>query len=431
MAPCLQSKMYQGGVTCSDCHEPHSLDLRVPGNGVCLQCHRADKYDSTQHHHHQQGSPGASCAECHMPPRTYMVVDPRHDHSMRIPRPDLSVKLGTPNACNQCHQDKSPEWAAAQVSDWYGHTPEGIQTYAPALHAMRNRVPDAAGSLAELIRNAQTPDIARATILAGIGPYLSRTTADVLAIGNADSNPMLRAAIPTALEAVPPNAQVRLAWPLLSDPVRAVRIEAARLLAAIPVGELPAEQRVQLDKAMNEYIESQLAMAERPEAQANLGNLYAARGDLDKAVSAYLAASAIEPMFVPAYVNLADLYRSRGDEAAAEKVLRQAAGLIPDSGALHYALGLSLIRQKRASAAVEELRLAARLSPENPRYVYVYAVALNSTGRAQQAIMVLQGAHNAHPNDRDILSALVAFNRDAGNDEQAARYVQKLKLFEE
>ncbi len=423
----LQSKMYHAGVTCSDCHEPHSLDLKAPGNGVCLQCHQADKYDTSGHHFHEAGSPGASCAECHMPPRDYMVVDPRHDHSMRIPRPDLSVKLGTPNACNQCHQDKSSEWAATWVSDWYGHTPEGFQAYALALHAARNQEPAAGGALAELIRNAQTPDIARATALAGIGPYLSRTTADVLAVGLADSSPLLRAAVPTALEAMPPNAQVRLAWPMLSDPVRAVRIEAARLLAAIPAGELPDEQRAQLDRTIDEYIESQLAMAERPEAQINLGNLYAARGEADKAVSAYLEASTLDPMYVPAYVNLADLYRSRGDEVAAEKVLRQAAGSIPDNGDLHYALGLSLIRQKRAQAAVEELRLAARLNPDSPRYLYVYAVALNSTGQPGQAIMVLQGAHNSHPNDVDILNALIAFNRVAGNHEQAKRYAQKLR----
>ncbi len=128
----IQSKMYHAGVTCSDCHEPHSLALRAPGNGVCLQCHQTEKYDKPSHHFHKTGSPGASCAECHMPPRTYMVVDPRHDHSMRIPRPDLSVTLGTPNACNNCHEDKDAEWAAAQVKTWYGAAPTGFQAYAEA-----------------------------------------------------------------------------------------------------------------------------------------------------------------------------------------------------------------------------------------------------------------------------------------------------------
>jgi len=418
-------------VTCSDCHEPHDLSLRAPGNGVCLQCHQADRFDTPAHHFHEAGTAGASCAECHMPPRNYMVVDPRHDHSMHIPRPDLSVKLGTPNACNTCHQDRSSEWAAQQVSDWYEKTPTGLQQYAAALQAARDRAPTAGRELAALIRNTQMPDIARATALAAMGPYVNRANAHVLASGVADGDPMVRAATLTALEALPQGLQVRLAWPLLSDPVRAVRIAAARLLSAIPTGELAGDQRERLDSVMGEYVDSQLAMAERPEAQANLGNFYFARGEGDKAVAAYRTASMLEPLFVPARINLADFYSRSGDEAQAEAVLREGITEHPSNGDLQHALGLSLIRQKRFSEAVAALQRGSGLSPGNPRYVYVYAVALNSTGQAQQAIMVLQGAHNAHPNDRDILSALVAFNRDAGNDKQAARYARKLKLFEQ
>lgn len=423
----LQSKMYRAGVTCSDCHEPHSLDLKAPGNGVCLQCHQADKFDVAGHHFHEVGSVGASCAECHMPPRNYMVVDPRHDHSMRIPRPDLSEKLDTPNACNNCHQDESSEWAAAQVLGWYGKVPAGFQQYATALRAARDQEPSAGRDLAGLIRETQTPDIARATALAEIGPYLDRSTADVLASGAADGDPMVRAASVTALEQLPQGVQVRLAWPLLSDPVRAVRIEAARVLAAIPAGELADDQRALLDGAIGEYIDSQLAMAERPEAQTNLGNLYAARGATDEAVAAYRAAMRLEPRFAPAYVNLADAISSNGDEAGAEEVLRQGVAVNATNGDLQHALGLVLIRQKRLPEAVAALKAGATLSPGNPRYVYVYAVALNSTGHPEQAIMVLQGAHSSHPNDVEILNALIAFNRDAGNHAQAKRYAEKLR----
>lgn len=99
------------GVACSDCHDPHSQKLRAPGNAVCAQCHLSVKFDVPEHHRHKPGTKGGECASCHMPTVTYMVVDPRHDHAMRIPRPDLSVKLGTPNACNDCHKDKKPSWA--------------------------------------------------------------------------------------------------------------------------------------------------------------------------------------------------------------------------------------------------------------------------------------------------------------------------------
>ncbi|MCK5480067.1 MAG: hypothetical protein KAJ06_02940, partial [Gammaproteobacteria bacterium] len=276
----VQSKMHHAGVTCSDCHEPHSLKLRAPGNGICLQCHAVKKYDAESHHFHKPGSHGASCAECHMPPKTYMVVDPRHDHSMRIPRPDLSVELGTPNACNNCHEDKGPEWAAKQVKAWYGRMPSGFQSYATAVHAARQELPGAGKALAVIIRDTETPDIARATALAYIGPYLDAATIDVLAAGLSDDNPVVRVATVGVLETAPVELRTRPVFRMLNDPVRAVRIEAARVLASIPAGELPAEQRTLLEKGLQEYVEAQQAMAERPEAQTNLGGLYAAQGDV-------------------------------------------------------------------------------------------------------------------------------------------------------
>ena len=423
----VQSKMYHAGVTCSDCHEPHSQTLRLPGNGVCLQCHQSTKYDQPGHHFHKQDSKGASCAECHMPPKTYMVVDPRHDHSMRIPRPDVSVKLGTPNACNNCHDDKDAAWATKQISTWYGKPAKGFQHYASALHNARHDGVDAGSALAELIRDTQTPDIARATALSEIAPYLSAHSIDVLPLALSDEDPAVRAAAVGILDQTPLNIRVRLAFPMLEDPVRAVRIETARVLAAIPSGDLAVEQRALLDKATQEYVEAQLANAERPEAQANLGNLYAAQGKMDQAVVAYNAAIQLDPAFVPAYVNLADYYRGQEKESEADKLLRQAMEIAPQNASLHYALGLSLVRQKQTDKALEELRLASTLEPESAQYVYVYAVALNSTGKQQEAAMVLQGAFNKHPNNRDILNALVAFHRDLGNEAVSRAYAEKLR----
>ena len=131
----LQSKMHANGVTCSDCHNPHSGKLRAEGNVICATCHTPSKYDIAAHHHHKSHSAGAACVACHMPTTTYMVVDPRHDHSLRVPRPDLSVKFGTPNACNGCHTNRDARWAANQVKQWYGHDPQGYQRFAAAFAA--------------------------------------------------------------------------------------------------------------------------------------------------------------------------------------------------------------------------------------------------------------------------------------------------------
>jgi hypothetical protein len=114
-----QSVMYQRGVTCMDCHEPHALKLRAEDNSLCTRCHNASVFDAEQHHFHRAGTKGAECVECHMPARTYVVVDPRRDHSMRVP-PDLSSSPGSPNACTQCHADRKADWAAAAMDKWYG-----------------------------------------------------------------------------------------------------------------------------------------------------------------------------------------------------------------------------------------------------------------------------------------------------------------------
>ena len=154
-----QSKMFAAGVTCSDCHEPHGAKLRLPGDGVCLQCHASDKYAAATHHHHEGANPPLACASCHMPARTYMVVDRRHDHSLRIPRPDLSAKLGTPNACNDCHTDKPAEWAAAAVERWHGPDRKGFQHYAEAFHAAWADQPDAGALLAAVAVRSHDPGL--------------------------------------------------------------------------------------------------------------------------------------------------------------------------------------------------------------------------------------------------------------------------------
>jgi tetratricopeptide (TPR) repeat protein len=423
----VQSRMYHAGVTCSDCHEPHSLRLRMPGNEVCLQCHAAEKYAAASHHFHAPDSAGAACADCHMPARTYMVVDPRRDHSLRIPRPDLSVALGVPNACNNCHADKTPEWAAARVEAWYGHVPGGYQRFAGALQAGRAGDPAAARLLADLIRDPHTPDIARATALAENGAYLGPQNLDLVSTGLWHDNPLVRTATVGMLEQTPAGLRAQLLAPMLEDSSRAVRIEAARVLAGLPVGDSDIKLRARRERGVQEYIQAQNINAERPEAQVNLGLLYSQLGQPDKAEAAYRTAMALSPVFVPAYVNLADLYRALGSDEQGEKVLRQALSEVSDIAEVHYALGLLLVRQKQLDTAIDELKKASSLAGNVARYVYTYAVALNAAGRPGEAILTLRDAHDRHPNDTDILVALVAFNREQGNADAADSWQRKLE----
>ena len=422
----LQSKMFARGVTCSDCHEPHSGKLRASGGQVCLGCHAAQKYETATHHFHQAGSRGADCVGCHMPTSLYMVVDPRHDHSVRVPRPDLSVKLGVPNACTGCHTGRPAEWAAKQVEAWYGHTPRGHQRFAEALAAAARGAPGAAEQLQSIAVDGDQPAIARASALARLGGAATDASLGALRAGLKDPDALVRRAAVRSLAGIEPVARVVLLAPLLEDPVRAVRMEVALALAGAPRDRLTAGQQTALARARDEYVAGEQFNADRPESHVNLALLYAAERRVADAEAELRAALDLDPRFVPAAVNLADLYRASRRDTEGERVLRAALEHDPRSAAAHHALGLLLARQQRGREALAELEAAARLAPENARYGYVYAVALHDTGRPSQAIEVLTRVLARHPYDREALAGLATYTHAAGRVPEALAYARRL-----
>ncbi len=399
----IQSRMFDAGVTCGDCHDPHSLALRAPGNGVCLQCHSAAKYDAATHHFHAAGAAGSHCVDCHMPVTSYMLVDPRHDHSLRIPRPDQSAKIGTPNACNGCHRERSADWAADQVRRWYGHDPSGHQQYAETLAAARVASGDTEAKLVALLENREQPAIARATAAAALGPLLTSASLPALVAALGDADPRVRAAAVEALDALPPDQRWSIANQLLRDPVRVVRALAAGALAGVAAGQLPDADRAALESATQEYIEAQRLNADEPAAQVNLGNFFTARGQNAEAETAYREALALNPSWVAAYVNLADLFRQTGRDGDGETLLREGLARVPDSAALHHSLGLLQIRRKDVTAALVSLKRAAELAPDDARFVYVYAVALDGDGKSDDARAIVDQALERMPSDRSLV----------------------------
>jgi tetratricopeptide (TPR) repeat protein len=422
----LQSRMHAAGVTCSNCHDPHSAKLLAEGNGLCSQCHLPARFDVAEHHHHQPGSAGAQCVNCHMPTKTYMVVDARRDHSIRVPRPDLSVSLGVPNACSQCHADRSPQWAAETIAGWYPGGRQIIPHFGSALRAGRIGAVDAEQQLDRLILDRSQPAIARASALPLLGPYASPASEPAIKAAIADPDPLVRSAAPRVLPGAPPSRIIQAAAPLLSDPVRAVRIEAARALAGTDLLALKPEQQTAFVNATAELVAAETVDGDRPEAHLNLGLLEVRRRQLPEAETEYRTALRLDPNFVPALVNLADLDRTRGMDGEGAELLKKALTIEPDNADVRYALGLYLVRKRDYAAALDLLRRAHELMPENARYAYVYAVALNSTGAAAEAITLLEETHRRHPVDREVLIALVSMARDNGDFAAALRNAREL-----
>ncbi|GJL83627.1 MAG: hypothetical protein DHS20C01_32610 [marine bacterium B5-7] len=422
----LQSKMYMAGVTCSDCHDPHTADLRRPGDATCLACHAGDRYATSAHHFHPQESLGARCVECHMPSKVYMQVDARHDHSIRIPRPDLSVTLGTPNACNNCHEDQDAKWAADTLKQWYGSTPRGLQGYARALTAGRSRASNGSRMLKSIVASSGQPVIARASALTYLGAYPDRDTFAMIQMNLNADDALMRLAAVDALAPLEPRARV-LAIASLWDDLKAVRIAAARTLAGYSGEGLNSAQLERLNRGIEEYIEVQEFNAERPEAQLNLADLYFDSGRMAEADAAYMKALELGPQFVPGYVNYAQMLAQQDREMEAEAVLREGVEKVPGEAAIHHSLGLSLIRQQRLDDALEPLATAHQLEPQTIRFGYIYAVALNASGRVDDALKVLEPIHAMSPDNIDVLVALITFNRDAGRFKTALDHARKLK----
>jgi predicted CXXCH cytochrome family protein len=421
--------MFQAGVTCTNCHDAHTAALRTQGNALCAQCHMPQKFDTAEHHHHQPNNAGAQCVNCHMPAKTYMGVDLRRDHSFRVPRPDLTVKIGVPNTCTQCHADKSADWAAKTVATWF---PDGRQTtsqFGLALHAGRSGEVDAEAQLDALIRDTGAPAIARASALQALSPYATHASEAAVTASVSDIEPLVREAAPSVLPTLSPPTVIEKVISLLSDPVRAVRIQAARALAGVNPKALTPEQRTFYDAATKDLVDAETIDSDRPEAHLNLGLLAVRRGQPDEAEAQYQTALRLDPKFVPALVNLADLDRMRRMDQQGAVALHKALAIEPGNADAHYALGLLLVRQHDPTA-VAELRQANALAPHNARYAYVYAVALNSTGAVAPAMALLERTHQEHPTYRDVLVALVSMARQQGDLPTALRHARELAELE-
>ncbi|HQR73273.1 MAG TPA: ammonia-forming cytochrome c nitrite reductase subunit c552 [Sulfurovum sp.] len=415
-----QSKMYEAGVTCSDCHDVHSLSQTSLNDTVCFKCHQASTYTSTKHHFHQENGKGASCISCHMPSRTYMGVDERNDHSFRLPRPDLSIGTDNPNACNQCHTDKSAQWANDVMVKWYGKVPVGKQNFAHALEALHTSSQDAPQSLYEVLMGTQ-PNIAKATAVAYLGNYPSQqtytTTLQMLRNSQAD----IRLSALQALETFPPQMRVQETLKMLDDKVKTVRIEAARQLSALPKGDLDPATAAKLSKGIEEYQQTLLFNADRAESQTALGTLYANLGEPEKAKEAFEEALRIQKAYVPATINYVYFLQNNKQEDEAFGILQNGLKNGSDQAELHYALGLWYVRHQDNTKALEALKRAASLDEDNAQFQYVYAVAL-ARDNVKEAISILEASLKKHTGDVQTLYGLVYYYQQIGDTEKAKQY---------
>ncbi|HYK44829.1 MAG TPA: cytochrome c3 family protein [Parafilimonas sp.] len=422
----LQSKMYAIGVTCINCHEPHTMQLKASGNQVCYSCHAPEKFDVPEHTHHQVNSTGAQCVNCHMPVTNYMVIDARRDHSIRIPRPDLSAQMNTPNACNKCHTDKSVDWAAKYFLDWYkDKLPPAHTTYAELMYAVSKNTSESEPALNDLLASKNYPAIIQATALERYTFYTPRIVEQIKNyLQSPDPNLRLNAVHSAAN--LPQETLLSIVTPLLDDAVISVRTEAMNAIAPF-YSQLDPDKKQRFDAVMNEYLTIQRNLGDRPESYLNQGIVLAATGKTADAEQAYLFGLKRFPSFVAYYGNLADVYRAENNEEKAKEYLDKGLSIQPGNAELHYAAALWYERKKDRVSGLREFKKAVDLNPADGSFTYAYALALQSEHQLQPAIAILENYTSKQGNDPLVLNGLISMYQESKQPAKVSYYTDLRK----
>jgi predicted CXXCH cytochrome family protein len=404
----LQSRMHQNHVSCSNCHEPHGARLRASGNALCLQCHAAQRFQTREHFFHEPDSPGSQCIACHMPTRTYMGVDVRHDHSLRIPDPVAARTLSVPDACAACHANRPSGWAAEFMRRRTGLAAPRYAHAALIARARRGDASVAPDLLAFAGDNRRAP-ILRAIALQESARFASSAQAKAIEESLRSPDPLLRSAAAAAAQSLEPAARLSLLQPLLTDPVRSVRLAAARQLVDVPTSQLPASQRLPLEKLFDEYRQSLEHNLDMPEAATDLALFLGAQGSAGASAEAFEQALKLAPRYLPAMLNMADLQRARGRDDLAEAMLDEAVAAYPESADALHSLGLLYVRTGRVAQSAALFRKASVQAPDNARYALVLGMALVESGARGEGLAVLASARARFPDDQAIRQALEGY----------------------
>lgn len=432
-----QSKMARAGVICLDCHRQHEATLKAEGNALCTQCHSETKperfvgfdpsgsFDTPTHTHHRAGSGGALCANCHMPERTYMKVDPRRDHSFVIPRPDLPIAYGIPNACTTCHSTQTNEWAAETMDKWYGAAWRQRSTIAHAFAGAAQNDPAAIEALRSLVIDREQAGIVKGSAIAEMGRLGGKTiVADVRAAAES-ADPLVRLGAAQAAGNLPPELRLETVGKLLADETLAVRVAAVTALGGAPVADLLGDQRRTFDTALEDlraYVATNVDMAE---VQNAYGLFLMDQRRADEAEAVLQRAISLDRSLGGAHANLAELYRATGQNMKSESTYAEAIKISPEDPLLRYGHALSLVRAKDMTGAISELEISVRLAPTNPQYRTTLAIALDSIGRTDDAFNLLGEALANGSADANLLGAALQHGL------KLRRYPETLKLAEE
>lgn len=423
----LQSKMFHKGVQCTNCHNPHSGKLKKEGSLVCSQCHAITKYNTPKHTMHLIQSKEVNCIACHMPSKLYMGIDLRHDHSFRIPRPDLSAKYGTPNTCNSCHKDKSADWAAQAIAKNFGKNRK--YHFSDDLIPASKLNTESQGHFNNLLKNTTTPNIVKAAVMEYISQLNGDKTLEILLNHLNDNAPSVRFRTLKGLNDFDPSFWIEKASPLLKDNVRGVRIAAAELFLTIPEEQIASNYRTALESAKKEYEKFIIYQTDFAQGNVQAGDYYSRLGNLQMAEKFYKRAVKKDNRLTIAHINLASTLNAleKNDEALQHLLVAQK--LEPKSDHVYYTLGLLYAEMKNNDLAIKSLQKAIALNSSNIQAYYNYGLILQQNNNSVAAEKVFRQALKVDPTNGNVLYALTILYAQQNNISKAVEVGMVLKQY--
>jgi tetratricopeptide (TPR) repeat protein len=436
----IQSKMFRHGIKCTDCHDPHTNKTKLKGNQLCHQCHIPNDYEEKHHFHKKTGGignptvngyydneqgDGTQCVDCHMSGANFMGVDFRRDHSFRVPRPDLSIRNGTPNACNQCHKDKSNEWSVETIEKWYGHKLEHENTvmfnaFADARKGDYEIVPIL---INEVLKQDSINEIYRATAVAYLGRFSTVDAMKAIETSLTNTNPLIRHTAVINYENPDKSAFIKKLSPLLSDSIKAVRIAVLQKISIYPTLKFDPRYDREYQKALDEYRSAMEHTSDFPSSMYNLANLSIKEGDDSTAINMLKESLRIDNMFYPSSVTLSILLSRNGNPAEAKKVLEDAVGKSPDLFEGYYYLGLISAEEKNNKKAVEYLTKALDIQPYNDRVAYNLGLLYQGLKDVENAEKYLLTAVSLNPENDAYMYAVAILYLNSNQGKKAQQTV--------
>ncbi len=418
-----QSKMYREGVKCIDCHDPHTYKRRFEGNRLCLQCHDINVYDNRSHHFHNPGSEGAKCESCHMPGQYYMVNDYRPDHSFRVPRPDLSVKYDVPNACNECHSDKTADWASAHVEKWYGK--ERRFHFSELLLKAAHNQSDVK-EIKRFINSDTIPDIAKATAVYHLQNYAGSEAWEVLI--NALDNPseLVRRTALEGLDMYNSTENTGYFVKMLYDTARIVRHAAFNSIAGTDVSSMPADVAAQFNSVSEDFFTARANNADFPSEKLFLGQYYHRTGQTELAKKYYEETLKKDNYQNMARMNLALIYNSAGENEKAVSLLKKVTEQEPLFDHAWYSLGILYAEMNRPDSAIYYLTKTTEINSHNSSAYYNLGLLYQQQLKIKEAEKAFSGGLKNNPGNERLLYAMSHLYLQTGNSKSAAFYIKEL-----